>query len=102
MWIIVWEYQTFAALASLELWKYAFAKPIFDPINRSVFRVYIFCVRIWRSTLMVIHRHDAFLSWLTPPFSYGRRNRLVAFRQKYSEASVCDIKVVVYDSHHLD
>jgi len=49
---VVWEYQTLAALAS---WNWGnsvfFAKPFFDPRSFALFRVYIFCVRIWRSTV---------------------------------------------------
>ncbi len=50
-------FQTFAAipyfLTRLELGEiFAFAKPFFDPRESCcLFRVYIFCVRIWRSTV---------------------------------------------------
>jgi len=44
---------------------------------------------------LVIHGRFAFLSWLTPPFSYGRRSLMVV-RQKYCVEVLSDIKVVVY------
>jgi hypothetical protein len=71
----------------------AFAKPISDPRESiMLFSGLHFLCPYLEVNRWVILRRCAVLSWLTPPFSYGRRTKV---RQKYSEAVVADIRVAV-------
>lgn len=75
------------------------SSPFLTRRNLLSARVYIFCVRIWRSTRVILGTFlRPFLSWLTPPpmCSYGQSAFMAL--QNYLEAFFCPINVVVYGS----